>query len=170
MGYIYNSTYNHSVDHFIQCCRQKPPNGHPSFQKHPARGSLQLISSRGTLYLTPGCNSVHFCLITSCVVRPTSATTDTPWQPACTTNPSTEHLATSKFLHLVSESECYATFIQLHRATAVSGGPFEAGHEYELTEFRFHWGKGNDRGSEHTVNSKAFPMEVKDSYQTHACE
>ncbi|ELT96119.1 hypothetical protein CAPTEDRAFT_130369 [Capitella teleta] len=57
-------------------------------------------------------------------------------------------------------SECYATFIQLHRATAVSGGPFEAGHEYELTEFRFHWGKGNDRGSEHTVNSKAFPMEL----------
>ncbi|KAK7945450.1 hypothetical protein WMY93_001178 [Mugilogobius chulae] len=33
-------------------------------------------------------------------------------------------------------------------------------HEYELHEVRFHWGKENQRGSEHTVNFKAFPMEL----------
>lgn len=42
----------------------------------------------------------------------------------------------------------------------VAGGPLPSGHEYELHEVRFHWGKENQRGSEHTVNFKAFPMEV----------
>lgn len=35
------------------------------------------------------------------------------------------------------------------------------GHEFELYEVRFHWGRENQRGSEHTVNFKAFPMEVR---------
>lgn len=43
----------------------------------------------------------------------------------------------------------------------VTGGPLASGHEYELHEVRFHWGKENQRGSEHTVNFKAFPMEVE---------
>ncbi|XP_076449360.1 carbonic anhydrase-related protein-like isoform X1 [Babylonia areolata] len=43
----------------------------------------------------------------------------------------------------------------------VSGGPLPQGMEYELAEIRFHWGRENSRGSEHTVNGKAFPMEVQ---------
>ena len=43
----------------------------------------------------------------------------------------------------------------------VTGGPLPSDHEYELHEVRFHWGKENQRGSEHTVNFKAFPMEVE---------
>ncbi|KAF5926277.1 hypothetical protein HPG69_011407 [Diceros bicornis minor] len=39
------------------------------------------------------------------------------------------------------------------------GGPLPQGHEFELYEVRFHWGRENQRGSEHTVNFKAFPME-----------
>ncbi|PVD20782.1 hypothetical protein C0Q70_18943 [Pomacea canaliculata] len=38
----------------------------------------------------------------------------------------------------------------------MSGGPLPRGMEYELAEMRFHWGRENGRGSEHTVNSKAF--------------
>lgn len=48
--------------------------------------------------------------------------------------------------------------------SVMSGGPFDEGHEYELTEFRFHWGKQENRGSEHTVNCKAFPMEVRQPF------
>ena len=44
--------------------------------------------------------------------------------------------------------------------TVVTGGPLPRDHEYEVHEVRFHWGKENQRGSEHTVNFKAFPMEV----------
>lgn len=39
------------------------------------------------------------------------------------------------------------------------------GHEFELYEVRFHWGRENQRGSEHTVNFKAFPMEVRRTKQ-----
>lgn len=41
------------------------------------------------------------------------------------------------------------------------GGPLPRGHEFELHNVRFHWGRENQRGSEHTVNFKAFPMEVR---------
>ena len=44
---------------------------------------------------------------------------------------------------------------------AVGGGPLLENQEYELSEFRFHWGREDARGSEHTVNFKAFPMEVR---------
>lgn len=44
--------------------------------------------------------------------------------------------------------------------SVVTGGPLPSDHEYELNEVRFHWGRENQRGSEHTVNFKAFPMEV----------
>lgn len=41
------------------------------------------------------------------------------------------------------------------------GGPLPRGHQFELHNVRFHWGRENQRGSEHTVNFKAFPMEVR---------
>ncbi|XP_059156674.1 carbonic anhydrase-related protein-like [Physella acuta] len=45
--------------------------------------------------------------------------------------------------------------------SVLSGGPLRDGSEYELSEIRFHWGKDCDRGSEHLVNHKAFPMEIQ---------
>lgn len=45
--------------------------------------------------------------------------------------------------------------------TVLIGGPLPRGHEFELHDVRFHWGRENQRGSEHTVNFKAFPMEVR---------
>nr|XP_014347910.1 PREDICTED: carbonic anhydrase-related protein isoform X2 [Latimeria chalumnae] len=42
----------------------------------------------------------------------------------------------------------------------LTGGPLPKSQEYELHEVRFHWGRENQRGSEHTVNFKAFPMEL----------
>ncbi|XP_050399643.1 carbonic anhydrase-related protein isoform X2 [Patella vulgata] len=45
--------------------------------------------------------------------------------------------------------------------SVISGGPLPPGTEYELAEIRFHWGRENNKGSEHTVNKKAFPMEVQ---------
>ena len=42
----------------------------------------------------------------------------------------------------------------------LTGGPLAPDSTYELAEFTFHWGKEDDRGSEHTVNGKAYPMEV----------
>ncbi|CAG5130179.1 unnamed protein product, partial [Candidula unifasciata] len=43
----------------------------------------------------------------------------------------------------------------------LSGGPLLEDTEYELSEIRFHWGKDSDRGSEHLVNHKSFPMEIQ---------
>ena len=56
--------------------------------------------------------------------------------------------------------EVLKLFIALGLYTALSGGPLPPGNDYELAEICFHWGKTNARGSEHTVNGKAFPMEV----------
>uniref|UniRef100_A0A8C5MAM5 Carbonic anhydrase n=1 Tax=Leptobrachium leishanense TaxID=445787 RepID=A0A8C5MAM5_9ANUR len=50
--------------------------------------------------------------------------------------------------------------IILKSKSVLTGGPLPRGHEYELNEVRLHWGKENQRGSEHTVNFKAFPMEL----------
>ncbi|XP_038665364.1 carbonic anhydrase-related protein isoform X2 [Scyliorhinus canicula] len=50
--------------------------------------------------------------------------------------------------------------ILLKSKSVLTGGPLLNNHEYELHEVRFHWGKENQRGSEHTVNFKAFPMEL----------
>ncbi|CAH2285276.1 carbonic anhydrase-related [Pelobates cultripes] len=50
--------------------------------------------------------------------------------------------------------------IILKSKSVLTGGPLPRGHEYELNEVRFHWGRENQRGSEHTVNFKAFPMEL----------
>ncbi|MBN3283782.1 CAH8 protein, partial [Polyodon spathula] len=50
--------------------------------------------------------------------------------------------------------------ILLKSKSVVTGGPLPRDHDYELHEVRFHWGRENQRGSEHTVNFKAFPMEL----------
>ncbi|XP_032875667.1 carbonic anhydrase-related protein [Amblyraja radiata] len=50
--------------------------------------------------------------------------------------------------------------ILLKSKSVLTGGPLLENYEYELHEVRFHWGKENQRGSEHTVNFKAFPMEL----------
>jgi len=40
----------------------------------------------------------------------------------------------------------------------ISGGGLPS--NYTLTQFHFHWGEENDRGSEHTVEEGAYPMEL----------
>lgn len=57
-------------------------------------------------------------------------------------------------------SSCSLSCDLCNAVSVVTGGPLPSDHEYELSEVRFHWGKENQRGSEHTVNFKAFPMEV----------
>ncbi|XP_010214129.1 PREDICTED: carbonic anhydrase-related protein-like [Tinamus guttatus] len=53
----------------------------------------------------------------------------------------------------------HAIQILLKSKSVLIGGPLPRGHEFELHDVRFHWGRENQRGSEHTVNFKAFPME-----------
>ncbi|XP_030070681.1 carbonic anhydrase-related protein isoform X2 [Microcaecilia unicolor] len=50
--------------------------------------------------------------------------------------------------------------IILKSKSVLVGGPLPRGHDYELHEVQFHWGRENQRGSDHTVNFKAFPMEL----------
>ncbi|XP_074800438.1 carbonic anhydrase-related protein isoform X2 [Natator depressus] len=50
--------------------------------------------------------------------------------------------------------------IVLKSKSVLVGGPLPRGHEFELHDVQFHWGRENQRGSEHTVNFKAFPMEL----------
>lgn len=40
----------------------------------------------------------------------------------------------------------------------ISGGGLE--HVYSTLQFHFHWGSGDADGSEHTVDSHRYPMEV----------
>lgn len=58
---------------------------------------------------------------------------------------------------------CFEGQILYHLSSfpVLIGGPLPRGHEFELHDVRFHWGRENQRGSEHTVNFKAFPMEVR---------
>ncbi|XP_070536616.1 carbonic anhydrase-related protein-like isoform X2 [Ptychodera flava] len=42
----------------------------------------------------------------------------------------------------------------------ISGGALAKDCEFQLAECQFHWGREDERGSEHTVNFKAFPMEL----------
>lgn len=44
-------------------------------------------------------------------------------------------------------------------STVVTGGPLEG--PYRLKQLHFHWGKKHDVGSEHTVDGKSFPSEVR---------
>lgn len=43
----------------------------------------------------------------------------------------------------------------------VTGGPLDG--PYRLKQFHFHWGKKHSVGSEHTVDGKSFPSEVRPS-------
>lgn len=58
---------------------------------------------------------------------------------------------------------CFESQVPYHLSSfpVLIGGPLPRGHEFELHDVRFHWGRENQRGSEHTVNFKAFPMEVR---------
>ncbi|XP_045844393.1 carbonic anhydrase 5A, mitochondrial isoform X6 [Meles meles] len=40
----------------------------------------------------------------------------------------------------------------------ISGGPLE--NHYRLKQFHFHWGATDERGSEHTVDGRAYPAEL----------
>uniref|UniRef100_A0A0B6Y957 Alpha-carbonic anhydrase domain-containing protein n=1 Tax=Arion vulgaris TaxID=1028688 RepID=A0A0B6Y957_9EUPU len=51
--------------------------------------------------------------------------------------------------------------VEIDKYKILSGGPLIDDSEYELFEIRFHWGKDCDRGSEHLVNQKSFPMEIQ---------
>lgn len=52
-------------------------------------------------------------------------------------------------------------FLSLFLFTVVKGGPLEG--SYRLKQFHFHWGQKQSRGSEHTVDGKPFPGEVRSS-------
>ena len=41
----------------------------------------------------------------------------------------------------------------------ITGGPFGT-NIYKFAQFHLHWGSANTRGSEHTIDSQAFPMEI----------
>lgn len=44
-------------------------------------------------------------------------------------------------------------------SSSLKNGPL-GGDEYVLEQFHCHWGKANDRGSEHTVDGKCYPAEL----------
>lgn len=41
----------------------------------------------------------------------------------------------------------------------ITGGPLKKG-VYEFSQFHFHWGSDNSKGSEHLINGKGGPMEI----------
>jgi len=65
---------------------------------------------------------------------------------------------TSKIL--TNTTYIVATF-NLDGASSVmtSGGGLE--YIYDLVQFHFHWGATNDAGSEHLVEGKSYPLEVR---------
>ncbi|NWW39725.1 CAH7 anhydrase, partial [Panurus biarmicus] len=48
--------------------------------------------------------------------------------------------------------------------TAISGGPFQ--NPFRLKQFHFHWGTTHSQGSEHTIDGKPFPCEVRMCFHT----
>lgn len=44
---------------------------------------------------------------------------------------------------------------------ALKGGPVSG--TYRLKQFHFHWGSTDGAGSEHTVDGKKYPAEVRDA-------
>ncbi|XP_061587488.1 carbonic anhydrase [Cololabis saira] len=49
-------------------------------------------------------------------------------------------------------------FVDDADSSVLNGGPITG--TYRLRQFHFHWGAGDDRGSEHTVNGTKFPCEL----------
>lgn len=92
-------------------------------------------------------NSVNFTL-------PLSSTADN--KEACSNFPIV-------FREYIQWLLCFENQVPYHLSSfpVLIGGPLPRGHEFELHDVRFHWGRENQRGSEHTVNFKAFPMEVR---------
>ena len=41
----------------------------------------------------------------------------------------------------------------------ISGGGLKG--TYIATQFHFHWGSSSDKGSEHTIDGKQYPLEVR---------
>ncbi|XP_026863117.2 carbonic anhydrase 2 [Electrophorus electricus] len=50
------------------------------------------------------------------------------------------------------------TFADDADSSTLTGGPVSG--TYRLKQFHFHWGSSDDKGSEHTVDSKMFPAEL----------
>lgn len=42
--------------------------------------------------------------------------------------------------------------------SVLEGGPFR--HRYQVEQFHFHWGKRNERGSEHRIDGNVYPAEL----------
>jgi len=45
-------------------------------------------------------------------------------------------------------------------AGVLTGGPLQAGTEYNILQLHFHWGANDARGSEHTYSGREFPIEL----------
>ena len=50
-------------------------------------------------------------------------------------------------------------FFQIFLDPELSGGPLAS--EYKFEQFHFHWGGKDSEGSEHRVDGKMYPAEVK---------
>ncbi|KAM6177483.1 carbonic anhydrase 5A, mitochondrial [Erethizon dorsatum] len=53
---------------------------------------------------------------------------------------------------------CQVEFDEAAEGSGISGGPLE--NHYRLKQFHFHWGAADARGSEHTVDGRAFAAEL----------
>ena len=42
-------------------------------------------------------------------------------------------------------------------------------NDYNLAELHFHWGENDQSGSEHQIDGKKFPLEVKFILSVHLC-
>ena len=60
--------------------------------------------------------------------------------------------------HLDSKFYSKSVQVNLRSNMEVSGGGLPG--IYKAAQFHFHWGTHNNRGSEHTIDSKHYPMEV----------
>ena len=47
----------------------------------------------------------------------------------------------------------------LNKLPMISGGGLE-GWKYEFAQLQFHWGDSENKGSEHQIDGKSFPMEA----------
>ena len=53
-----------------------------------------------------------------------------------------------------------AVTVRVHGDVKIKGGGLEG--KYSLKHFHFHWGPQDDEGSEHTLDGKAYPLEVSE--------
>lgn len=62
------------------------------------------------------------------------------------------------FTYFKRTGKCEALLLLLSGA-ALKGGPLQ--DKFRLCQFHFHWGESNAWGSEHTVDRRLFPAEVR---------